>query len=150
MEGIARLGSRAAVTVAIHRAALRAVVSLGRLAPGTGKLRSGRRLASRRVCCAQQISPSVVCTQADDHTRIPSPCYPSRPSIRPCTLRVATYGMPRDISGGGSSFGTAASYICCVGGVIHLSEARRGWRELHDRAAEQRQPLRLAALHRAQ
>jgi len=53
VEGIARLGSRAAATVAIRRAASCAVVPPGRFTFGTDELCSSRRLASRRVCCAR-------------------------------------------------------------------------------------------------
>jgi len=51
---------------------------------------------------------------------------------------------------GGSSFGTAASCTCRVVGLIHLSNAGRGWGELHDRAADQQQPLRFKAPRHAQ
>ena len=113
---IARLGSRAAETGAIHRAAPCSKAPPGRFTAGTDKQCSGRRLASRRVCCARFLSPSAVCTPANDDTRTrPSRCF-SLASTRPCTLRAAINCMPRDISGGGSSFGAAASCTCRVVG----------------------------------
>ena len=126
---IARLGSRAAATGAIHRAAPCSKAPPGQFTPGTDVQCSGRRLASRHGCCARFLSPSAVCTPANDDTRTrPSRC-PGLASTRPCTLRAAINCMPRDISGGESSFGTAASCGCRVVGVIHLSDAGRGWRD---------------------
>ena len=150
MEGIGRLGSRAAATDAIHRAALCAVGSPGRFSPGTNELCSGRRPASRRVCCARLLSPSAVCTPADDDIRTRSPCCPIPISSRPCTLRTAVCGMPQDISGGGSRFGAAASCICRVVGISSCPGAGAGGGDIHNRAAEQQQPLRFIALHCAQ
>ena len=116
MGDIARLGSRAAATGAIHRAAPCSKAPPGRFTPGTDEQCSGRRLASRRVCCARFLSPSAVCTPANDDTRTrPSRC-PRLASTRPCTMRAAINCMPRDISGGESSFGTAASCGCRVVG----------------------------------
>ena len=115
---IARLGSRAAATGAIHRAAPCSKAPPGQFTPGTDELCSGRRLTSRRVCCARFLSPSAVCTPAGDDVRIRSPHCPSLARFRPCTLRAAINCMPRDISGGGSSFGTAASCTCRVVGFI--------------------------------
>ena len=85
-------------------------------AAGTDKLCSVTRPASRHVSCARLISPSFVCTQQGDHTRMQSPCYPKSARGRPCTVRAASYDMPGDISRGGSSFGTAASCNCRVVG----------------------------------
>ena len=130
MEGIARLGSRAAATDAICGAAPCAIVLPGPFTPpGTAELCSGRRLASRRVCCARLLSPSAVCTPAGDDTRTRSPRCPNPASSRPCTLRAAIYDILRGIFGGGSSLETAASCICRVAGVIQLSWCRcRRWR----------------------
>ena len=111
-------GSRAAAAGAIHRVEPGAVAPPGRFTYGTDELCSGRRLASRRVCCARSISHGAVCIPPDDHTRIRSPCCPSPARGRPRTSRAASYGMPRAIAGGKSSFGTAASCICCVVGFI--------------------------------
>jgi len=69
VEGIARLGSRAAATDAICGAAPCAIVLPCPFTPETAELCSGRRLASRRVCCARIVSPSAVCTAADDDTK---------------------------------------------------------------------------------
>ena len=107
-------GSRAAAAGAIHRVEPGAVAPPGRFTHGTDELCSGRRLASRRVCCARSISHGAVCIPPDDHTRIRSPCCPSPARGRPRTSRAASYGMPRAIAGGGISFGTAASCICRV------------------------------------
>ena len=49
---------------------------------------------------------------AGDYIRIRPPRCPTPGGSRPCTSRAAICGMPRDISGGGSSFETAASCIC--------------------------------------
>ena len=150
MEGITRSSSRAAANVAIRRAAPCTIAPSDRFTPANDELCSVRRLASRHGCCARLLSPSAVCTPADDHTRTRSSSCPSPASTRPCTSHAAINRMSRAITGGGSSFRTAASCICRVAGVIHLSDAGRGWRELHDWAAEQQQPLRFVALHRAQ
>ena len=116
-ELTARLGSRAAATDAIHRAARSSATRLFNPgAAGTDKLCSVTRPASRHVSCARLISPSFVCTQQGDHTRMQSPCYPKSARGRPCTVRAASYDMPGDISRGGSSFGTAASCNCRVAG----------------------------------
>ena len=106
----------AAATDAIHRAAPCAVAPPGQFTCGTDELCGGRRPASRHGCCARFLSPSAVCTPANDDTRTQLPRCPGLASIRPCTLRVAINCMPRDISGGGSSFGTAASCTCRVVG----------------------------------
>jgi len=116
VEGITQPGSRAAATDAIHRAAPCAVAPPGQFTCGTDELCSGRRPASRHGCCARFLSPSAVCTPANDDTRTQPPRCPGLASIRPCTLRAAINCMPRDISGGGSSFGTAASCTCRVVG----------------------------------
>jgi hypothetical protein len=116
MGDIARLGSRAAATGVIHRAEPCSKAPPGQFTPGTDEQCSGRRLTSRRVCCARFLSPSAVCTPANDDTRTQPPRCPGLASIRPCTLRAAINCMPRDISGGGSSFGTAASCTCRVVG----------------------------------
>ena len=150
VEGIARLGSRAAATDAICGAAPCALVLPCPFTPETAELCSGRRLASRRVCCARIVSPSAVCTAAGDATRTRSPRCPNPASSRPCTSRAASYGMPRAIFGGGSSFGSAAGCIGRVAGVIHLSDVGAGGGEIHNRAAGQQQPVRFIALHRAQ
>jgi hypothetical protein len=126
------LGSRAAATGAIHRAAPCSKAPPGQFTPGTDELCSGRRLTSRRVCCARFLSPSAVCTPANDDTRTrPSRC-PSLASTRPCTLRAAINRMPRAISGGGSSFGTAASCISRVMGSSIYSLHTRASRQDHN------------------
>ena len=81
--------SRAAATDAMCGAAPCAIVLPGPFTPGTAESYSGRRLASRRVCCARIVSPSAVCTAADDDTRTRSPRCPNTASSRPCTLRAA-------------------------------------------------------------
>ena len=65
------------------------------------------------------------------------------------TLRAAINCMPRDISGGGSSFGTAASCSCRVAGFI-ICQVQGAAEGITQPAAEQRQPMRFIALHRAQ
>jgi hypothetical protein len=112
---IARLGNRAAATGTIHRAAPCSKAPPGQFTPGTDEQCSGRRLASRRVCCARIVSPSAVCTPASDDMRTRSPHCPSLARFRHFTLRAAIHRMPRAISGGGRSFGTAAS---CIGRVV--------------------------------
>ena len=149
MGDIARLGSRAAATDAICGAAPCAIVLPCPFTPETAELCSGRRLASRRVCCARLLSPSAVCTPAGDDTRTRSPRCPNPASSRPCTSRAASHGMPRAISGGGSSFGSAVGCIGRVAGVIQLSDAGAGGGEIRNRAAGQQQPVRVIALHRA-
>ena len=81
--------SRAAATDAMCGAAPCAIVLPGPFTPGTAESYSGRRLASRRVCCARIVSPSAVCTPAGDDTRTRSPRCPNPASSRPCTLRAA-------------------------------------------------------------
>ena len=81
--------SRAAATDAMCGAAPCTTVLPGPFTPGTAESYSGRRLASRRVCCARIVSPSAVCTAADDDTRTRSPRCPNPASSRPCTLRAA-------------------------------------------------------------
>ena len=83
------MGSRAAATDAICGAAPCAIVLPGPFTSGTAELCSGRRLASHRVCCARLLTPSAVCTPADDDTRTRSPRCPNPASSRPCTLRAA-------------------------------------------------------------
>ena len=93
------------------------------------------RLASRHACCARFISPSAACTTSRRlHKDSTAPLPQSHP---PLHLARGIFGTPRGMFGGGSSLGTAASCTCRVAGVIHLSDAGRGWRELHDGAAEQ-------------
>ena len=130
-EGITRSSSRAAATIAIAAAIRGAapctIAPSDRFTPANDELCSVRRLASRHGCCARLLSPSAVCTPANDHTRIQSPCCSKSARGRPCTLRAATYGTPRAISGGESSFGTAASCICrVVGFIISQMQAEDG------------------------
>jgi hypothetical protein len=66
---IGQQGSSAAATDAICGAAPCAIVLLGPFTPGAAEMCSGRRLASRRVCCARIVSPSAVRTAADDDTK---------------------------------------------------------------------------------
>ena len=66
---IGQQGSSAAATDAICGAAPCAIVLLSPFTPGAAEMCSGRRLASRRVCCARIVSPSAVCTAADDDTK---------------------------------------------------------------------------------
>ena len=150
MEEITRSSSRAAATVAIRGAASCAVALAGRFTCGTDELCGGRRPASRHGCCARFLSPSAVCTPANDDTRTRSSRCPSLASIRPCTLRAAINCMPRDISGGGSSFGAAASCTCCVVGFIICQMQGAGGGNYTIEQQEQRQPMRFIALHRAQ
>ena len=122
-----------------------AVAPPGRFTRGTDELCGGRHSASRHGCCTRCISPSAVCTTANDDTRTrPSRC-PSLASIRPCTLRATVNCMPRDISGGGSSFGTAASCTCRVVGFIicQMQGAGGGNYTIEQRAAA------TDAIHRA-
>ena len=64
--------------------------------------------------------------------------------------RAAIYCAPRDISGGGSSFGTAASCTCRVVGFIICQMQGAGGGNYTIEQQEQRQPMRFIALHRAQ
>ena len=113
VEGIARLGSRAAATVAIRRAASCAVVPPGRFTLGTDELCSSRRLASRRVCCARLYdTPGRVCTpasakwgvggaplQAVPHTQSRTLCLPPGELAKLCQagwrLEYASRGLCR-------------------------------------------------------
>ena len=114
---------RAAVCVSLRipcAVILTAVAPPGLFTCGTDALRicGGKRPARRHGCCARFLSPSAVCTPANDDTRTRSPRCPSPASSRPCTSRTASYGMPRDTADGASSFETAASCICRVVGFI--------------------------------
>jgi hypothetical protein len=69
--------SRAAASVANHRAAPRSKALRGQFTPGTGKLCRTRRLVSRRVRLARLISPSAVHTRSNARTRIWPPHCPT-------------------------------------------------------------------------
>jgi hypothetical protein len=119
----------------------------GKCSPGTDEWCSGWRLATAMHAAHDSFLRALRAPAGGLHKDSTVSLPQSQP---PCTSRAAIFGMPWDISGNESSFGTAASCICRVAGVIHLSDGGRGWRELHDWAAEQQQPMRFAALHRAQ
>ena len=115
----------------------------GKCSPGTDEWCSGWRLATAMHAAHDSFLRALRAPAGGLHKD-------STVSQPPCISRAAIFGTPWDISGNESSFGTAASCICRVAGVIHLSDGGRGWRELHDWAAEQQQPMRFAALRRAQ
>jgi hypothetical protein len=74
-----------------------------------------------------------MCTPAEDDTRIRSPCCPSLASSRPCTSHAVSYGVAWAISGGGSSFGNAASCICRVAGVLSCPAETEAQFPMHNR-----------------
>ena len=82
--------SRAAASVANHRAAPRSKALRGQFTPGTGKLCRTRRLVSRSVPLARLISPSSVCTRANADTSIWPPHCPS-PASRRRAARARLY-----------------------------------------------------------
>ena len=121
----------AAATDAIHRAALCVVAPPGRFTRLTDELCGGRHSASRHGCCTRCISPSAVCTTANDDTRTrPSRC-PSLASIRPCTLRAAAAGHSRRRE---QLWDCSQLHLPCRR-LHHLSGAGSGRGESHDRAA---------------
>jgi hypothetical protein len=144
---IGQQGSSAAATDAICGAAPCAIVLLGPFTPGAAEMCSGRRLASRRVCCARIVSPSAVRTAADDDTRTRSPRCPNSASSRPCTLRAAMRYAAGHFRRRNQLGDCSQLHLPCRG-VIQLPGAGGG--EIRNRAAGQQQPVRVIALHRAQ
>jgi hypothetical protein len=144
---IGQQGSSAAATDAICGAAPCAIVLLSPFTPGAAEMCSGRRLASRRVCCARIVSPSAVRTAADDDTRTRSPRCPNSASSRPCTLRAAMRYAAGHFRRRNQLGDCSQLHLPCRG-VIQLPGAGGG--EIRNRAAGQQQPVRVIALHRAQ
>jgi hypothetical protein len=144
---IGQQGSSAAATDAICGAAPCAIVLLSPFTPGAAEMCSGRRLASRRVCCARIVSPSAVRTAADDDTRTRSPRCPNSASSRPCTLRAAMRYAAGHFRRRNQLGDCSQLHLPCRG-VIQLPGAGGG--EIRNRAAGQQQPVRFIALHRAQ